>query len=590
MQLPLKASILIFLACTTLIAQDGSKPTRRDPQPQVRYPLGKDSLQQDGVPEGKLEGPFLFKSKIIENTVRQYWVYVPAQYNGEKPANLLVFQDGARAINPNGVIRAPQVLENLIAQKHIPVTIGIFITPGQRGDEFPESIGTGNPDNRDREYDVLNDNYARMLIEEILPEVGKKYSISTDPADRAIGGSSSGAICAFTVAWERPDQFRNVASMIGSYTNIHGGHVYPELILAAEKKPIRIFLQDGENDLRSPQNLERDWFLQNQKMVAALQAKDYEMAHVFGVGGHSDDHGGAMLPEMLRWLWRDHPDVQQPKTDWVAQAEAIKPETEELFPGFDATAKVDPTGKYAWESRFGPSSMISTIEILNHGGKLSGTYTMHRDVGETVQANLENLTLDGNKLIFDVTTPFRDQHLTSTYQGIVSEAGIKGWRMMEIRGQKRDSGWTADRKLESRLLKPVASLDSWTFEVTGQGKGDIAVDGNSIVFNTTALSTENWHVQAYQPGIPMTDGAQYKLTFTAMSPDATTILVSAMINEEDWHNVGLQEEVYVGKEFREHSFTFTAEGTAAENNRISFALGIEVGKLVLKDMSLIEIK
>lgn len=590
MKLPLTAFTLMCLACTKSLAQDATKPTRRDPQPQVRYPLGKDSLPQAGVPKGKLEGPFLFKSDIIEDTIRKYWVYVPAQYTADKPANLLVFQDGARAINPNGVIRAPQVLENLIAQKHIPVTIGIFITPGQRGDEFPDSIGTGNPDNRDREYDVLNDDYARMLIEEILPEVGKKYSISTSPADRAIGGSSSGAICAFTVAWERPDQFRNVASMIGSYTNIHGGHVYPDLILAADKKPIRIFLQDGENDLRSPQNLERDWYLQNQKMVAAFQEKEYDMAHVFGVGGHSDDHGGAMLPEMLRWLWRDHPDVQQPKTDWVAQAAAIQPETQDLFPGFDAAAKVDPSGKYEWESRFGPSSMLSTIEISDQGGELAGTYTMQRDGGEAVTANLENIALEGNKLIFEVTTPFRDQQLTSTYQGIVAESGIKGWRMMEIRGQTRDSGWTADRVRNAGLLKKVASVDSWTFELAGQGKGTIKAEGDSIVFDTTALSDENWHVQAYQAGIPMTDGAKYKLSFTAMSPTSTTILVSAMINEEDWHNIGFQEEVYVGKEFREHSFTFTAEDTVANNNRISFVLGIEVGKLVLKDIALVEVK
>ena len=184
------------------------------------YPLGPDSLPQDGVPKGKLDGPFLFKSQIIAGTVRRYWIYVPAQYTGATPANVLVFQDGQRATNPTGSLRVPQVLENLIHKKDIPVTIGIFITPGQRGDVYPEDVGTGNPNNRAAEYDSLSDAYARFIVDEMLPEVAKTYNITKDPAARAIGGTSSGAICAFTVAWHRPDQFKNVISMIGSYTSI----------------------------------------------------------------------------------------------------------------------------------------------------------------------------------------------------------------------------------------------------------------------------------------------------------------------------------------------------------------------------------
>jgi CubicO group peptidase (beta-lactamase class C family)/predicted alpha/beta superfamily hydrolase len=271
------------------------------------YKLGPDSLPQEGVPQGKLEGPFLFKSQAIPGTVRKYWVYVPAQYSADKPACVLVFQDGARAINPKGVLRVPTVLDNLIHKKEIPVTIGIFITPGQRGDEFPESIGTGNPNNRSVEYDSLGDAYARFLVEELLPEVGKSYNLTMDPEGRAIGGASSGAICAWTVAWERPDEFRKVISLIGSFTDIRGGHVYPELVRQAEKKPIRVFLQDGVHDLRNAQNPRRDWHLQNQAMAEALREKGYDVEVVFGEGGHSDDHGGAILPDILRWLWRDYP-------------------------------------------------------------------------------------------------------------------------------------------------------------------------------------------------------------------------------------------------------------------------------------------
>jgi enterochelin esterase family protein len=388
----------------------------------------------------------LHHSQIIEDTTRKYWVYVPAQYDPSHPAAVLVFQDGARAINPEGSLRVPQVLENLIAKQQIPVTIGIFITPGQRGSEYPDSIGTGNPDNRDREYDVLNDAYARMLLEEILPEVGKKYNLSQDPSERAIGGSSSGAICAFTVAWERPDQFRNVVSLIGSYTNIHGGHVYPDLVQQADKKPIRIFLQDGENDLRRPDDLKMDWYLQNQKMVAAFQAKQYDMAHVFGKGGHSDDHGGAMLPQMLRWIWRDHPSVQTPTTDLVAEAAAIEPQTIEVFPGFDATAAIDPSGTYQWVSRPGNTSIQNRLVIArSEDGKVTGTLDVVREGAEPTTSEILDPVLQGNKLIFDVVSRFRDREFTVTYQGIVDDRQIRGWSQTNFGGQARDNPWTADR-------------------------------------------------------------------------------------------------------------------------------------------------
>jgi enterochelin esterase family protein len=278
------------------------------------------------VPKGRLEGPFEFHSQIIAGTVRRFWIYVPAQYTGDTVANVLVFQDGARAINPTGSLRVPQVLENLVHSKDIPITIGIFITPGHRGDVFPEAIGTGNPNNRAQEYDAVNDTYARFLIEELLPEVRKKYRLTDDPARRAIGGTSSGAICAFTVAWHRPDAFRNVISGIGSYVSIghrvatdtqpavSGGEVYPTWIRRLPIKPIRIFLQDGANDL---DNTWGNWFLANQQMLKAFEfantaadsRKDtgprYDVKYEWGDGAHSDAHIGALLPDALRWVFRD---------------------------------------------------------------------------------------------------------------------------------------------------------------------------------------------------------------------------------------------------------------------------------------------
>ena len=299
----LLATILIAALSQPALAQ--APPATPRPTP-ITYTLGPESLPQEGVPKGKLEGPFLFKSKIIEGTVRKYWVYVPAQYAADKPACVLVFQDGQRATNPNGVLRVQNVLDNLIHRKEVPVTIGIFITPGHRGEEYPENLGFGNPNNRADEYDALGDRYARFIVEEMLPEVGKTYNLTKDPEGRAIGGASSGAICAFTVAWERPNEFRKVISLIGSFTNIRGGHVYPELVRKSPPRPIRVFLQDGLYDNRS-RNPERDWYLQNLAMAAAFREKGYDFSFVLGGGGHADNHGGAILPDILRWLWRDYP-------------------------------------------------------------------------------------------------------------------------------------------------------------------------------------------------------------------------------------------------------------------------------------------
>lgn len=326
-RLSLRAFVLISFAVGTALvssaqaAPPAAPPATRQPGD---YPLTADSLPQPGVPKGRLEGPLEFHSRVIPNTVRRYWVYVPAQYTGDRPANVLVFQDGQRATNPEGSLRVPTVLENLIGRGELPVTIGIFITPGNTSEKYPDDLGMRNPNHRAAEYDALDDTYARFLIEEMLPEVGKRYRLTSDPAQRAIGGTSSGAICAFTVAWQRPDAFRNVISMIGSYTSIGykpvaagkplvpGGDLYPTLIRKSPIRPLQIFLQDGSNDLN---NEHGNWFLANQQMLSALEWANaeadrkgtvgarYAVRHVWGDGAHSDQHGGALLPDILRWLW-----------------------------------------------------------------------------------------------------------------------------------------------------------------------------------------------------------------------------------------------------------------------------------------------
>ncbi|MFP6584649.1 MAG: alpha/beta hydrolase-fold protein [Candidatus Hydrogenedentota bacterium] len=263
------------------------------------YPLTVDSLPQDGVPKGSVTQHRWDTSEVFAGTTRDYWVYVPAQYDGSKPACVMVFQDGGNYVALDKSFRIPTVFDNLIHKGEMPVTIGIFIDPGV----FPVE-GDKPKRNRSVEYDTLSDDYARFLLEEIIPEVGKTYKLIDNAQGRAICGISSGGICAFTVAWERPDAFHKVISHVGSFTNIRGGHVYPALIRRAEKRNIRVHLQDGENDL---DNAHGSWPLGNLQMEAALKFSEYDYAFVMGTEGHNGKHGGAILPDQLRWIWRDYP-------------------------------------------------------------------------------------------------------------------------------------------------------------------------------------------------------------------------------------------------------------------------------------------
>jgi enterochelin esterase family protein len=263
------------------------------------YALGPDSQRQEGVPQGTVTKLAWNESKVFPGTQRDYWVYVPAQYKDDSPACVMVFQDGGNYVSETGQFRVPIVLDNLIHKRELPVTIGVFINPGVIPAEKPGEMPRRN---RSFEYDSLSDLYARFVLEEILPEVGKKYRLTDDPDRRAICGISSGGICAWTVAWERPDGFRKVLSHVGSFTNIRGGHVYPALIRQTEHKPIRVFLQAGENDL---DNRFGNWPLANRQMAAALKFAGYDYRFEIGTEGHNGKHGGAILPESLRWLWRE---------------------------------------------------------------------------------------------------------------------------------------------------------------------------------------------------------------------------------------------------------------------------------------------
>jgi enterochelin esterase family protein len=263
-----------------------------------------DAVPRDDVPHGTVRQMPAWQSKIFPGTTREWAIYVPAQYKSDEPAALMVFQDGHSYQDVTGRWRVPVVFDNLIARGEMPPTVAVFINPGNDPSKGkPQSRWRAS--NRSYEYDSLGDRYARFLLEEILPEVEKHYRISADPEQRAICGASSGGICSFTVAWERPESFRKVLSTIGSFTNLRGGNVYPSLIRKSEPKPLRVYLADTSGDI---DNVAGSWPWANQLMNSALQYMGYDVRFDWAEGyGHNADYASGRFPDALRWLWRKEP-------------------------------------------------------------------------------------------------------------------------------------------------------------------------------------------------------------------------------------------------------------------------------------------
>jgi len=306
--------------------------------------FGPLSYLQPGVPSGKLSEKIIHTSKIYDGMKSEYWIYVPAQYDPKVAAALMVFQDGGWYTDRDGNNPTLNVIDNLIAQKKIPVMIGVFINPGDTTD----SPGTqtyafvkGYSDKwhrtlkdamRSTLYDTVSDRYVRFLRDEILAEVSSKYNLRKDAYSHAITGLSSGGICSFNAAWQMPDQFSRVISWIGSFDSIQwkedpnvpdGGQDYPSKILHEPKRNLRVWLQDGSGDLE----IERygSWALANLRMANALKMKGYDFHFSFGKGTHNPGHGAAQFPEEMIWLWRDYDATKTDQTFTMEPAEAAKP-------------------------------------------------------------------------------------------------------------------------------------------------------------------------------------------------------------------------------------------------------------------------
>jgi sugar lactone lactonase YvrE/enterochelin esterase-like enzyme len=291
----MRASHLTTAFALLLALSTPGRPSARQataPQPSA----GPDSQVQPGVPTGDvIKGEFA-QSTVYPGTWREYWVYIPKQLDRAKPAPVMVFQDGLQ-------YNAPTVLDNLIHKKDVPPMVGVFVMHGRVRAWSADALDRMN---RSFEYDSVSDDYARFLLDELLPYISKTHSLtlSSNPDDRGIAGNSSGAIAAFAAAWQRPEAFRRVFSAIGTYVGLRGGNEFPVLIRKTEPKPIRVFLQDGRNDLN---NYTGNWFIANQDMLSALQFAGYDVRYEWGDGEHNSRHATAIFPDALRWLWRDWP-------------------------------------------------------------------------------------------------------------------------------------------------------------------------------------------------------------------------------------------------------------------------------------------
>jgi sugar lactone lactonase YvrE/enterochelin esterase-like enzyme len=460
-----KLAVLV-LAGTAIFAQD--------------YSLGPDSQPQAGVPKGKVTKYTWSTSRVFPGTTRDYWIYAPAQYDGSKPACVMVFQDGAGFANETGAWRVPIVFDNLIQQGTMPLTIGIFIDPGVLPAASPDRQSRFN---RSYEYDGLGGRYAQFLIDEILPEVAKQYKLSNDPNHHAIAGSSSGGIAAFTAAWERPDAFRRVLSFIGSFTNLRGGDMYANLIRKMQPKPLRIFLQDGTNDLNLYSG---SWYNANTAMSSSLEYAGYDYTFVTGSEGHNSRHGAAILPDALRWLWRDYP---QPIAAGKGRAVERHFITQILDPDSD------------WEL-VGEGYQQTEGPALDRDGNL-----YFCDAGAS---KIYKIGADGKPVLFKENTGGTRSLMF----------GPDGRLYAAERGRKRVVVYAPDGKLSvlSEGIEP----------------NDVAVATNGVIYFTSPEKPAVWMIDRKGARRIVSEGALLAPSGVRVNPDESLAVVSDHVGRNTW--------------------------------------------------------
>lgn len=447
-----------------------------------KYPLTPDHERKTGVPVGTVT-KYTLTSKIFPGTVRDYWVYVPAQYSAEKPAAVMVYQDGGGMVTETGRWRAPIVMDNLIAIGAMPVTIGVFVNPGVLP---PKDAATQQGRyNRSYEYDGLGDRYARFLDEELLAEVRKQYNLSKSPEDYGLMGSSSGAIAAFTAAWNRPDKFRRVMSFIGSYTNLRGGNIYPGLIRKTEPKPLRIFLQDGSRD----QNIySGNWYLANIDMANALEYAGYDYTWVEGDEGHNGVHGSSILPYALRWLWREYGKPIQ-NTGKTGERFYVK----------------EIAGSSQWE-------LVSEGHGFTEGPAVDKQGNVF--FTDVRKSTIHRIGLDGKVTLWK----------ENTYATNGLMFGPDGRLYGCQNGRKRVVAWTLDAAGKETAEQVIAE---------DVNSNDLAVTAKNEVYFTDPSNKRVWFVNAKGEKRVVNEGLEFP-NGVLLSPDQSLLLVADMRNKWVW--------------------------------------------------------
>ena len=518
---PALCAALALLGCISLAGQ----PARAADD----YKLGPDSMQQPDVPKGEVTYFKAKNSKVFPGSEHDVWIYVPKQYDAAKPACVMIFQDGGGFQDRNGGFRVPVVFDNLIAKKQMPVTVAIMINPGVVPPSAPNALPRYN---RSFEYDDPTDRYARFLLEEILPEVGKKVNLSQNPDDCGLCGASSGGIASFVAAWTRPDRFHRVISYIGSFTDLRGGNTFASDIRKYEPRPLRVFMQDGsaDQDIYSG-----SWYIGNQDVAAALRFARNDVQFVVGTQGHSGQQGASILPDALRWLWRDYPApiraataTPQPIMNILLPNEAWQPVTAPFTAGAlaadsagDVCVSARPSGQIHKIAPDGSMSLFvdskQDVSALAFGpdGRLYAAQNAVKRIVAYDTAGKETVVVKG-VTVSGLTIGHQGEiYLTDAKDGKIYFIGKNGRKVLADAGQPNASGLalTPDQTL-LQVASPGKLLTCYQIQPGGtlgakQEFFDIHIPYSMPSSGANGMTTDTlgWLYVATQSGIQMLDQA-----------------------------------------------------------------------------------
>ena len=509
----MKKSVLAFLCVLSVATVWLSAQSPSGALPPVDYSLGPDSQPQPGVPKGTLTQHKLAPGKYYPGTPHDYQIYVPSQYNASRPTPFMIFLDGNGYAGNN--IRIPVVFDNLIAKGQLPPMIGIFINPGV----LPAlSDQAQNRYERIFQYDSLTPRFSSFLVDELIPEVKKSYNLSNDPNDRGIAGSSTGGVGAFVAAWNRPDQFRRVITLIGSFGNFRGADRLPGLIRKTEPKPIRVVMQTGRQDIN---NYAGSWYLENPRMVAALEFAGYDVKLELGEEGHNARHGAAVMPDMLRWLWRDYPKPIVVKDPTPGAGRGVFAELvprRELIPAPANPARQGgPPGQ-----QVGPRGAILTLISHDKGWE---------QVGSTYQSTASPaVDKDGNVFFAD---PAANRIYTSDAARNVTvfKENTSGARALRVGA---DGRLYASQPSRQRIVSYGPSGDEKTV-INNVVADDLAVNNKGEIYFVDSTRKTVTYVDAKgQQRIVYANGDIMKPSALSFTPDQAFLWVADGMNRYTW--------------------------------------------------------